>query len=92
MLKIYIALISIAKHHSYIGKSNSILTICEQFLWYKLDMEDQAQGIEKGELLAGLQILVFHRTLADQNLLVSDGIPPVFRYYEWRIDNMLSLE
>ena len=55
-------------------------------------MEDQAQGIEKRELLAGLQILVFHRTLADQNLLVSDGIPPVFRYYEWRIDNMLSLE
>ena len=39
-------------------------------------MEDQAQGIEKVELLAGLQILVFHRTLADQNLLVSDEIPP----------------
>ena len=55
-------------------------------------MEDQAQGIEKVELLAGLQILVFHWTLADQNLLVSDEIPPVFSYYEWRIDNMLSLE
>ena len=44
-------------------------------------MEDQAQGIEKGELLAGLQILVFHRTLADQNLLVSDGIHTYIHTY-----------
>ena len=90
MLKIYISIILIAKHRSYIG--NSILTICEQFLHYKLDMGDPGEGIEKGELLAGLQILVFHWTLADQNLLVSDEIPPVFRYYEWRTENMLSLE
>ena len=90
MLKIYIAIILIAKHHSYIG--NSILTICEQFLYYKLDMGGPGEGIEKGELLAGLQIVVFHWTLADQNLLVSDEIPPVFRYYEWRTENMLSLE
>lgn len=55
-------------------------------------MGDPGEGIEKGELLAGLQILVFHWTLADQNLLVSDEIPPVFRYYEWRTENMLSLE
>ena len=58
MLKIYIAIISIAKHHSYIG--NSILTICEQFLYYKLDIGDPAQGIGKGELLARLQIKVVH--------------------------------
>ena len=90
MLKIYIAIILIAKHHSYIG--NSILTICEQFLYYKLDMGDPAEGIEKGELLAGRQISVFHRTLADQNLLVSNEIPQVFRYYVWRIKNILSLE
>jgi len=37
-------------------------------------MGDPGEGIEKGELLAGLQILVFHRTLANQNLLVSDEI------------------
>lgn len=55
-------------------------------------MGDPGEGIEKGELLAGLQILVFHRTLADQNLLVSDEIPPVFRYYVWRTENLLSLE
>lgn len=90
MLKIYISIILIAKHRSYID--NSILTICEQFLHYKLDMGDPGEGIEKGELLAGLQILVFHRTLADQNLLVSDKIPPVFRYYVWRTENLLSLE
>ena len=90
MLKFYIAIILIAKHHSQIG--NSILTICEQFLYYKLDTGDPVQGIEKGELLAGLQISVFHRTLADQNLVVSDEIPPVFGYYEWRIENMLSLK
>ena len=90
MLKIYIAIISIEKHHSIIG--NSILTICEQFLYHKLDMGDPGEGIEKGERLAGLQILVFHRTLADQNLLASDEIPPVFRYYVWRTENMLSLE
>ena len=50
MLKIYISIIMIAKHRSYIG--NSILTICEQFLYYKLDMGDPGEGIEKGELLA----------------------------------------
>ena len=50
MLKIYIAIILIAKHHSYI--CNYILTICEQFLYYKLGMGDPGEGIEKGELLA----------------------------------------
>ena len=78
MLKFYTTIILIAKHHSQIG--NSILTICEQFPYYKLDTGDPVQGIEKGELLAGLQVSVFHQTLADQNLLVSDEISPVFGY------------
>ena len=67
-------------------------SVNREFLYYKLDMGDPAQGIEKGELQAGLQITVFHQTLADQNLLASDEIPPMFRYYVWRIENTLSLK
>ena len=32
-----------------------------------------------------LQITVGHQTLANQNLLVSDEIPPVFGDYVWRV-------